>query len=128
MEHIVEKLDNKIYENKEIIVLPCSHELYYNKNGECDKNASFKPVPPENSMNCSTNMVDCKNNDYCCKTPSMKIDWTYYNEFYKSKKKCRDVNMIQLLISYIENNEKNKLYLKYMTYKSKYLNMKYKLL
>jgi broad specificity phosphatase PhoE len=125
MEHIIKGLDSKIYNNKQLIVLPCAHELFYNKAGACDKNASYKPVPPENIMKCSTTIVTCKNNDYCCKTPSMQIDWSYYNEFYKSKKKCRNTNMIQLLISYIEKEMNDKYYNKYIIYKSKYLNMIY---
>jgi len=105
IEHIIRGLNKNIYNNKKIIVLPCSHELYYNEAGNCDENASFKPVPPENIKKCSgQDDLKCNKIDYCCKTPSMSIDWSYYQDFYKTQKKCRDTNMIKLLISYVEKN------------------------
>lgn len=105
LEYIIRGLNRKIYTDHKIIVLPCSHELYYNEKGNCDMNASGKPVPLENIKKCSgKNDEKCNKIDYCCKTPSMGIDWSYYAAHVDSKKRCRDANMIQLIISYVETN------------------------
>ncbi len=93
---------DKIESQKQIIVLPCTHELAYNIEGKCDVHAQGKPVPPENMMVCSGRNEPCNTIDYCCTTPRISIDWDYYQKFYSPGRKCRDTNMIQEIISYVE--------------------------
>ena len=142
--------------NKKIIILPCSHELYYKKNSNCDDFSSYLPTPPENRNNCVDKIKDCEKNlqnyfaakeyytacmltansfinirdtleencntswdnrsknladylepiKYCCHIKISDkiiypIDWSLY-ELFKKKYHCRNTNMIQILIYYIQ--------------------------
>ena len=53
---------NTIIINKKIIILPCSHELYYKKNSNCDKFSSYLLAPLENRNNCVDKINDCEKN------------------------------------------------------------------
>lgn len=74
----------------ELIVLPCSHELGFSKDGACD--GKHKINPPENQMECVPENLseDCREiDDYV-------IDWSYYVKFYGEEKKCRENDMLTL--------------------------------
>ncbi len=92
---------DKINTNK-MIVVPCSHELYYKEGGKCD-GASFKPPALENQMQCNTTFkdTDMNKNDNCQMVNNVSIDWTFYNIFYNNKSKCRNSNMIKEIINII---------------------------
>lgn len=60
----------------DIIVLPCSHELDYKKDGNCDSKAGFLSSA-ENITSCSAEMTNCKTID------KYKVDWSAYDNFYK---------------------------------------------
>src|SRR3989337_3641565 len=58
IDYILEAM-NKIEKNKNIIVIPCAHELAYSIEGHCDQKAEGKPMPPENIMACPGKNVGC---------------------------------------------------------------------
>ncbi len=85
---------------QQIIVLPCAHELHFKKsksNKNCDELNSSRIVANENKSKCS-NLEKDKNSSYC-----KGRDWNYYIEFKKNKNKCKNTNMINILISIWEN-------------------------
>jgi hypothetical protein len=108
------------YFPKEIIILPCSHELKYNSKGSCDKE-SFKIGTKENDPKCSKTTYCTGNNIENPKSDCNQItivivnsdkkmikkiplDWDFY--FKKNENKlrnmdCSKTNMIQLAIEYI---------------------------
>jgi broad specificity phosphatase PhoE len=113
--------------NIDIIVLPCSHELAFSPDGQCDTAANMAQLfTSENNMSCT------KFNNYKENTDEYKkcvmfnsetydntkivinIVWSYYSNFYDnsyrgntskkiygSKKQCRDTSMIEQAISII---------------------------
>lgn len=102
-------LDSQINVN----VLPCSHELAYNKNGDCDGVKSIFAVSPvENTMDCTIcGESICEDNPLCNKLTlgniNIKFNWDKYKTFYqgtrtnpgKQRKHCKDTNMITFAIS-----------------------------
>ena len=104
---------------KEIIILPCSHELKYNSKGICDKPPSFlslKIGTKENDPKCSktTNCVDnnIDNPKSDCNHITLKmfgdkeipLNWDFYFEKNGNKMRnmdCSKTNMIKLAIEYI---------------------------
>jgi hypothetical protein len=121
---------NKIYFPKEIIILPCSHELKYNSKGLCDKKPSsfsFKIGTKENDPKCSktTHCLDnnITNPESDCNRIKMTIEnsqdkiirkislnWDFYFEKNGNKIRkmdCSKTNMIQLAIEYINTSEKS---------------------
>uniref|UniRef100_A0A6C0DEL3 Uncharacterized protein n=1 Tax=viral metagenome TaxID=1070528 RepID=A0A6C0DEL3_9ZZZZ len=125
------KYVKKLYFPKEIIILPCSHELKYNSKGLCDKKPSssslslLKIGAKENDPKCS-NTTHCINNnimnpDSDCNrikviiqntenkiVKTIPLNWYFY--FEKNEKKmrnmdCSKTNMIQLAIEYINTTE-----------------------
>lgn len=119
-----------------IIVLPCAHELHYNKNGQCDLHASRKFVPPENLSSCSEKSdTECKLDDDCCRTSNgnLYIDWSYYDQFKRRNESCITTNMIQLIVTYCEEFVNNNQYggsnyiNKYQKYKMKYIHSRYQI-
>ena len=91
---------------KEIIILPCSHDLYYRNTGNCDAYSEKLPTLRENIMNCKYNeiaIINCNNTDNCCKTQEIGIllDWNYY----KNQGSCKTINMIQEIINIITQKQ-----------------------
>ena len=107
---------------KQVIILPCSHELDYNDKG-CDGHQGL--TAQENTMICK-GVSSCPTSkqlesDYCSYLPpitrdeqtNLCLDWSHYNTFYgkenggsrkikgSSALKCRDTNMIQQAIDII---------------------------
>jgi bisphosphoglycerate-dependent phosphoglycerate mutase len=111
-----------------IIILPCSHELAFVSNGNCDSNVNVgQPFTSENKMSCT------KLNNYSNSTSQFKdcvtfncvtadnvnivanLIWTLYYQFYGNsyrgdttkkiygtKKQCRNTSMIEEAIKYIQ--------------------------
>ena len=94
-------------------VLPCSHELAYNKKGDCDGVKSiFAASPVENTMNCTIcGESICEDKPLCNKltlgNTNIKFNWNNYKTFYqgtrtnpgKQRKHCKDTNMITYAIN-----------------------------
>lgn len=128
-ETLIRVIDKSMTKNSEIIIVPCSHELAYapGKDNNCDANQKIKGFFPrfslENIDNCSKNEKTQKS-DKCAQIKILeylkeesteqestkkktendiiyKINWNYYNNFYKSKSKCRDTNFIREIIKII---------------------------
>ncbi len=93
------------------IVLPCSHEVARSGNGgDCDASTSFfSKGAYENYTKCTTKTIKDKTNK--C---NIGLDWTFYLDFYnqqmrgddnfmfkKTRKKCRETNMVALSIDYL---------------------------
>ena len=110
---------------KEIIILPCSHELKYNSKGICDKPPSFlslKIGTKENDPKCSKttscvdNNIDNPKSD--CNHITLKmfgdkeipLNWDFYFEKNGNKMRnmdCSKTNMIKLAIEYINTYGKS---------------------
>lgn len=79
-----------------LIVLPCSHELAYNADGNCDGsiiNKSF--VPTENRTSSLNHEEQLKVNEPDIPPPQSihrNINWEYYNTFYKETAAKRDIS------------------------------------
>ena len=95
---------NEIDKNSKlnIIILPCSHELNFFKNGKCDSNNKGKPIAFENTTSCNVQTCSIDKPNKCCIIGNFISDWTYYNTFYKENKHCSDTNMFKLAIEYIK--------------------------
>ena len=112
---IISEINKNILNNK-IIILPCSHELSYTKKNNCDYDVSYLNTPNENISTCE---LDKNLINKCKDVYNIPIDWTFYLSYYKgtrkiskNNKKCRDINMVELSIDYINNiisNEINNL-------------------
>jgi hypothetical protein len=121
------KNQKQMYFPKEIVILPCSHELKYNSKGLCDKKpASFslKIGTKENDPKCSKTTYCVDNNitnlESDCNRIKMTIEnsknkivrkiplqWDFYFEKNKDKMRnmdCSKTNMIQLAIEYINTS------------------------
>uniref|UniRef100_A0A6C0HAS6 Uncharacterized protein n=1 Tax=viral metagenome TaxID=1070528 RepID=A0A6C0HAS6_9ZZZZ len=114
---------NKIYFPKEIIILPCSHELKYNSKG-CDKKQFIKIGTKENDPKCSKTTYCTGNNIENLKSDCSQItivivnsgnkvikkiplNWDFY--FKKNENKvrnmdCSKTNMIKLAVEYINTS------------------------
>ena len=113
--------------NIDIIVLPCSHELAFTPDGQCDIAANMAQLfTSENNMSCTKfNNYQENTDEYkkCVMFNSETYDntkivinivWSHYSNFYDnsyrgntskkiygSKKQCRDTSMIEQAISII---------------------------
>ena len=104
---VEDSLDNGILKSKNIIVLPCSHELTYKKDGNCDGNQYMNPNENLPSSSTLSNLIQ----DY----EGFDIIWETYAKFYNNssrsaslnlnKSKCRNTNFIQEAIDYINLNK-----------------------
>jgi hypothetical protein len=127
----VNKYVKNLYFPKEIIILPCSHELKYNSKGLCDKKPSSSPLSllkigaKENDPKCSKTTHCINNNimnpDSDCNrikviiqntenkiVKTIPLQWDFYFEKNKDKMRnmdCSKTNMIQLAIEYINTTE-----------------------
>jgi len=104
---VEDSLDKGILKSKNIIVLPCSHELTYKKDGNCDGNQSMNPNENLPSSSTLSNLLQ----NY----EGFDIIWETYARFYNNssrsaslnlnKSKCRNTNFIQQAIDYINLNK-----------------------
>lgn len=104
---VEDSLDKGILKSKNIIVLPCSHELTYKKDGNCDGNQSMNP---NENLPISSNLSNLIQN-----YEGFNIIWDSYAKFYNNssrsaslnlyKSKCRNTNFIQEAIDYINLNK-----------------------
>jgi hypothetical protein len=88
--------------NQEIYIVPCTHELYYTSDGDCDASLIQYITPPPNSPNCTSDMCPVlKDFSEVKKYDNMeiKLNWKYYMEFEKSGKKCSETNMLAEIIN-----------------------------
>ena len=101
-----QKYSGRVIHVTEMIVLPCSHELNYNKDGNCDGSYGQAFAGNENKSACS-------NVSSCDKTfTTYALNWNYYNGFYNGtrrkpgsqKKQCRNTSIISEAIDRINNN------------------------
>lgn len=94
--------------NKEIIVLPCAHELTYKKNGKCDGTQRLNTN--ENLPSQMPDKINIQKNEF-------RINWKTYTNFYNHnkgrmatvrnpfRKRCSNTNFIKEAIEYIEKNK-----------------------
>ena len=88
---------------KEIVVLPCTHELNYYSKGSCDGSSKQAMVGNENKPSCKS-IKDCINS-----YQEFKINWNYYGKFYDgtrlksghNKTHCRTTNFLQEAIDIV---------------------------
>ena len=95
----------------QIIILPCSHELEFRKDGNCDANTPII-TNPENMENCydkikktGSDKEDCSSVTISKEKPLL-VDWNNFIFYDEKKKKCSDTNMIKEAIEII--NKRNK--------------------
>jgi broad specificity phosphatase PhoE len=97
---------------REMIVLPCAHELSYFHKKNCDLkmiNHIKGKLSGENKMRCDFKKCDINPELYCCSVvygdTKLSVNWIYYQDFYEgtrndiyttsTKKSCFDTNMIK---------------------------------
>ena len=102
MNHFIKNIPQDNLLNKEIIVLPCSHELKYVDGSKCDGNQGYTPTPNENISTCT--------NETCKEIEGIPVNWNYYDIFYgegtrnspgNNRQHCSSNNMIELAIELI---------------------------
>ena len=96
---------NKSIQAKEVVVLPCAHELDYVQGKSCDAYQGVKSaLSYENKPICSADKSTCNLSDVCCQVNGLPINWSFYRAFYgqgtrmahgTGAKSCRDTNMIK---------------------------------
>ena len=95
-----------------IVILPCSHELAYTKNSNCDGVQGIRANENIDTCNPYSNST---NDDVSCKRINgINKNWEMYKSFYNgtrsspgaNKKQCRDTNMILLAIDYINAQQR----------------------
>ena len=95
-----------------IVILPCSHELAYTKNSNCDGVQGIRANENIDTCNPYSNST---NDDISCKRINgINKNWEMYKSFYNgtrsspgaNKKQCRDTNMILLAIDYINAQQR----------------------
>ena len=94
---------DKNLEKKDIIILPCSHELSYYQDGNCDIKSRNVAIPPENITLCNVTTCSIDKPSKCCKVANHISDWSFYNSFYKDGNHCADTNMFKLSINIIDH-------------------------
>lgn len=109
----------------QLVVLPCSHELSFVSDGNCDSKLNMgQPFTSENKMSCTdlNNYMDSSPQFKNCVSYNVqsadnvsilvKINWSLYTSFYgnsyrgskaRSRKQCRQTSMIEESINYITN-------------------------
>lgn len=101
------EIGGKRLHTSEIVILPCAHELNYEKSGDCDGSRGQMFTANENKSICRdiTDITTCPNN-----LNTYNIDWSFYNDFYNgtrsmsgpNKKRCRDTTILESAISIIK--------------------------
>ena len=134
--HNIEKENLSFVNNDEIkiIVLPCSHELVFDSDGQCDGKKNLTDLlTNENKVSCTKlNKYEPNNDEYencnrftsTCKENNnitIVLDWTDYTKFYgnsyryidpnpfkkKQGERCRNTSMIEQAISIITTKLKD---------------------
>lgn len=88
-----------------VYILPCSHELNYTDDGNCDGNQ--QATPPENKMTCTASTAECMS------VNNLPVNWDKYYRFYGNStrsnmckacgaKQCRNTDMIQEAMNIIK--------------------------
>ena len=107
---IVNNVENAVG-SKKIIVLPCNHELNYDKKGSCDGALKQSVIGNENKTSCNYSKSGCVS-----LVGDFEIDWSLYRDFYgegtrlnpgkNNRRHCRNTNFLQEAINFIspENN------------------------
>jgi len=125
---LLEKIDSKKINTKEVIVLPCIHELDFKKESKCDKCGDKCPfnckncdalqgvLLPENTPSVTntilSNLIEKKNEEYREFTLNRKkftVNWEVYKEFYKGTRKdnshdrshCQNESVLKLILKNI---------------------------
>lgn len=136
MGYILEKAYLNKYKNEndkvdeqtlKMIVLPCAHEIKFDKAGKCDQKRQGIRAP-ENMQICRNGKIVSKQvhfgltkrvydqcqyiyivlhdqNDEYVKKIKVNVDWKYYNNFLKENN-CKKSNMIKAMIAYINQLKK----------------------
>ena len=101
---------------KQIYIVPCSHELIYSGNGNCDSNilqnlpvASNMPTCTDNSGTCGK--LNIFSDPNTLDNYEVNLNWDYYMEFYNNNNnfgwhisKCQDTNMVSEIIKIFSFN------------------------
>jgi len=103
----IRDLDIHVYNSgpNNTYVLPCSHELNYSKDGQCDGSYG-------QAMNANENKTSC---DDISKCNTDNINWDYYSNFYdgtrskpgSAKHQCRNTSIISEAIKIIQEVKNN---------------------
>jgi bisphosphoglycerate-dependent phosphoglycerate mutase len=93
---------------KQIYIVPCSHEIIYSGNGSCDSSILQNLPVVSNKPNCTNNNGTCGKlsvfsdppnyNDNYYHNYEVNLNWDYYMKFNKSNK-CEDTNMVTEIIN-----------------------------
>ena len=115
----IKTIDSKyIIINKEVIILPCSHNVSYTDKGKCDDTIKERFKRPNyGCKNISTNPTgdNCQNVIWSLNS-TFNVSWSLYSAFTKRKFKvgprkfkCTDknINMLSLIIAYVTSSDKN---------------------
>ena len=99
--------DDSLLQRKQIIILPCSHEVSYTANKNCDANQGYM-TPNENISLCDP----FKNDQLCQNEEGNTASWNYYTRFYGTgtrknpgkykPQQCINTDMIKQAIIYIQ--------------------------
>jgi broad specificity phosphatase PhoE len=103
---IISELYNALYNSLgskqktiDVYILPCAHEITFNKHGNCDKESKLASLAGENRMCCKS--VDAKCNSINLDKPECQavssdtsslvfnLNWTLYDKFYMDDFKSR---------------------------------------
>jgi hypothetical protein len=82
-----------------IVIVPCTHELLYTSDGNCDGAIKQIGLTPENTPLCNYKKLQGATfPEPCNMVDGVAVDWTKYLAFYKPEKgergRCRTTNMI----------------------------------
>ncbi len=88
--------------NEKIYIAPCTHELIYMPNIDCDCSLIQSVPIGSNIPNCDINNMCPLLTKYChtdCyNTNSIPLNWDYYKLFYNTNEKCCNNNMLNQII------------------------------
>ena len=115
-------ITNILTDVKQIIILPCAHELDPKNGGNCDSKQGLFTAP-ENQMICSTGLdEDGQCDSLCCFVSndevSIPVNWKHYLEFYGGHRRgimsiyetvchCKNTSMFSMAMCIIENKDIN---------------------
>ena len=102
-----------------LFVIPCSHELTYTPNKNCDEKQLFANLATENKSLC--NFSNINNSKYTCKIynrsglEGLSLNWNYFIKFYGNstrmdksgeRSRCRNTNFINEMLKIIKEELK----------------------
>lgn len=85
--------------NKEMVVLPCIHELSIGTDGS-KRQALSSFFSKENKAVCGDKEIKNCAKD-CCEIAGIKVDWRVYSQFYAEKLQCRDFTFMVIIMLYL---------------------------